>query len=826
MKKALILSIGVIALSLSSFAQRDLTLYNARYLQQSSFTNASFMPECKVNVGGIVFGSTYLYYGNNGLPRKSFVDFVSGTDGVVTALDRMKPLNYMNLDFRKDIIHFGFRVKRNYFSPNISLRSQTTVSYPRDIATLIFLGNGIDPSDPGASDIPAEYMLLGNRASFDGLAVDHSTWTEIGFQYARTFLPDEQLTIGIRPKLLMGLVNIYTKETTLGLTTDAQSFAWTLDGSYQYSTSLPFDTSGEFNFKPFDNLGWGVDLGATYNINDKLQVSASANDIGRIKWKNNPQTYSASNGVVDYRGAVLDGSILSVGTRFDSLGADFASQMVDSLNSQFGPDTSDADYSTWLTTRYNIGANYQFADRHNVGVLLNAHTIKRKLRAAFNVSYNFRVRKWFGFHANYSIYNRSYTNLGLGLSFNIWPWQFYAMTDNALFFLPGSRNTMIRGGINWTFGCKNDKDKDGIADNKDDCPKVPGLAQFNGCPDTDGDGIMDQNDSCVTIKGPAATNGCPDADGDGIIDSEDDCPDTPGIVEFKGCPDSDNDGIMDKLDSCAQDSGLVEFNGCPDTDADGIMDKEDACPDKFGPIENEGCPDTDGDGLPDHKDNCPEVAGPKDNNGCPYGDKDGDGVPDKDDACVDVKGPVENKGCPYADLDGDGVLDKDDACIDVPGPPENNGCPFSDIDGDGVLDKDDRCPQTPGVASNQGCPEIKAEEKEVLDQAFANLEFETGKEKIKASSYESLDKLAALLVEKEDWKLQISGHTDNVGNDAANMTLSEKRSKAVASYIESKGVPKSRMIVQWYGETKPIADNATAEGRALNRRVEMEVIFD
>ncbi|MEX2596626.1 MAG: OmpA family protein [Salibacteraceae bacterium] len=227
------------------------------------------------------------------------------------------------------------------------------------------------------------------------------------------------------------------------------------------------------------------------------------------------------------------------------------------------------------------------------------------------------------------------------------------------------------------------------------------------------------------------------------------------------------------------------------------MDSEDDCPELAGPIESKGCPDTDGDGLTDNVDNCPETPG-----------------------------PIDNKGCPFGDRDGDGVIDKDDSCPDTPGPEENAGCPYSDLDGDGVYDKDDRCPQTPGIAENEGCPEIKEEEQEVLNTAFSNLEFEVGKDVIKQNSYESLDRLAELLVKKSDWKLEIRGHTDDVGSDAANMTLSEKRSKSVGKYLESKGVGTERLIVKWFGETQPTADNSTPEGRAQNRRVEMEVIFD
>jgi outer membrane protein OmpA-like peptidoglycan-associated protein len=247
-----------------------------------------------------------------------------------------------------------------------------------------------------------------------------------------------------------------------------------------------------------------------------------------------------------------------------------------------------------------------------------------------------------------------------------------------------------------------------------------------------------------------------------------------------------------------------------------------------GPKENNGCPygDRDGDGVLDNVDRCIDTPGPKENNGCPYGDRDGDGVLDNVDLCIDTPGPKENNGCPYTDRDGDGIFDKDDKCPDAPGPAENNGCPWLDTDGDGVLDKDDECPRTPGPATNKGCPVIEKKEQEILDRAFDNLEFETGKSVIKASSYPDLNNLADLLIKKPEAKLRISGHTDNVGSEAMNMTLSKNRAMAVRNYLVSKGVAPSKLVVEWFGPTRPIADNSTPEGRARNRRVEMKLFYD
>jgi outer membrane protein OmpA-like peptidoglycan-associated protein len=146
-------------------------------------------------------------------------------------------------------------------------------------------------------------------------------------------------------------------------------------------------------------------------------------------------------------------------------------------------------------------------------------------------------------------------------------------------------------------------------------------------------------------------------------------------------------------------------------------------------------------------------------------------------------------------------------------------------DGDGILDKDDDCPTVKGVIENKGCPKIAEEEKEILKTAFENLEFNTGNAIIKDVSFASLDELAALLVKKKEWKLQISGHTDNVGDAQKNLVLSKQRAEAVKAYLVSKGVEASRLNTLFFGETQPIATNDTPEGRQKNRRVEMTVVF-
>jgi outer membrane protein OmpA-like peptidoglycan-associated protein len=104
------------------------------------------------------------------------------------------------------------------------------------------------------------------------------------------------------------------------------------------------------------------------------------------------------------------------------------------------------------------------------------------------------------------------------------------------------------------------------------------------------------------------------------------------------------------------------------------------------------------------------------------------------------------------------------------------------------------------------------------------INFETGADKMKESSFDILNKMAAILNENPNMVIEVAGHTDNVGDDQKNLVLSENRAKTVMNYLISKGVKASQMKAVGYGETQPIADNNTEEGRLANRRVMFTVL--
>lgn len=213
--------------------------------------------------------------------------------------------------------------------------------------------------------------------------------------------------------------------------------------------------------------------------------------------------------------------------------------------------------------------------------------------------------------------------------------------------------------------------------------------------------------------------------------------------------------------------------------------------------------DRDHDGLLDDIDQCPDVAedndGYEDEDGCPDYDNDGDGIPDNEDQC------------PEDPEDIDGFQDED-------------GCPDPDNDKDGIFDKDDNCPNNPetvnGYKDQDGCPDEKPQE---IKQSFIlhGVNFKTASAELLEESYYVLEKVFNSLEAYPHVKVKIAGHTDSQGSDDYNLALSYDRAKAVMNYLVLRGISPDRLIARGYGETLPIADNDTEEGRYKNRRVEI-----
>ncbi len=119
--------------------------------------------------------------------------------------------------------------------------------------------------------------------------------------------------------------------------------------------------------------------------------------------------------------------------------------------------------------------------------------------------------------------------------------------------------------------------------------------------------------------------------------------------------------------------------------------------------------------------------------------------------------------------------------------------------------------------------EVKKTENGLLVQMKNDILFDTGSDGVKAEGVTELGKVGDILAKYSDDRIRIEGHTDSSGNAKKNQELSERRANAVKTILLSRGVQEAQIQTQGWGETKPVADNSTAEGRSKNRRVELHI---
>ena len=306
-----------------------------------------------------------------------------------------------------------------------------------------------------------------------------------------------------------------------------------------------------------------------------------------------------------------------------------------------------------------------------------------------------------------------------------------------------------------------------------------------------------------------------DKDQDGIRDRDDRCPMTPArkAVDADGCAaiqrDADGDRVNDEADRCPNSApgAAVEADGCApgprDGDQDGVIDSADRC--QATPlgerIDTEGC-----------------SASQKDD--------DNDGVMNNADRCPDSKSgePVDGAGCTPGpqDSDHDGVIDTMDQCPNTPAGEIVNprGC-TRDTDADGIPDSRDHCGNTPAgeKTDENGCPILF--KKGARTVILRGVTFQPGKARLTPEGRDVLRDIASQLVENPEYRILVSGHTDNTGTRAANLRLSLARARTVETFLEANGVPPRQLSSKGFGPDVPIASNKTAAGRAKNRRVEL-----
>ena len=815
----LLIAVLLMSTSIAS-AQQVNTLYFLENAPMRHIINPAFQPVSKVYVTLPVIGYTSLWAGNNAFTMQDLIFKDAITGNTITPLHPNANPNWLDkkpntvlfdTDVYLNLLGFGFRIKDfGYVHVNISEH--------------IIGGIGISKSLFGLNNLTSG--TIGPLS----LGANMTAYTDFALGYSHKI--NDQWTVGGKFKFLVGQAYVGANINDLTIQTGYEELIATAKGELIAAAPLMWDQLPENveNLSDMDisslvsnnitdfvkpaGLGAALDLGMTYKPIENLQITASVTDLGFIRWTNLAQgALSVDTNFVGVNLQLKD--YLSDGVlQMDSLGSALTNEFAGYTDAlQIEGFKTGKPAARMLTANLNIGVDANFwENRVGVGLYSRTRFYNNAVTEELTFGAAFRPFNWVNLAASYSFINGHWSNIGAALSL--------APYDGLML-------TLATDYIPTTYA------KAAAEDVKLSIPyKTPGVNLSFGIAivvgtnpkknkDADQDGIFDLFDACPGTPTNVRVDevGCPlDADGDGIPDYMDECPFTPsaafGLLDTVGCPlDTDGDDVPDYIDVCSNTPaaayGYVDSLGCPiDSDGDGVFDYMDECPDTpeeaYGYIDSLGCPlDTDGDGVFDYIDQCP-------------------GTP------AAAYGMVDSLGCPI-DSDLDGVPDYLDECPDTPEEGRHainaKGC-LLDTDGDGVYDYLDECPLVVGLKENKGCPEVKREIRNLLKKAMSGIQFENGKATIKKSSYKILNDIAKIFIDNANYLVEVQGHTDNVGKYEYNVDLSERRAQSVRTYLIEQGVPAERLTAHGYGPDKPIEDNKTKAGRAINRRVEFNITFE
>lgn len=422
-------------------AQQDLSMFNLNEIPQSSYSNPSNQFNGKFYIGLPAISSNYFSLSNSGFAYSDFIR--KNGDSLLADFDNMirsiKDDNYLSFYSKIDLLSFGFNLNnKTQLMFNVSENAYFRLSYPKDLMRFIYEGNA---------------AFEDNTANLEGvgLSLNHYREYSVGLSHQL----NDKLRIGGRLKYLYGMENIYNERSDITVVTDPETYAITANANLSIKTAGLTDEVEDEDVASYlngrGNRGLGVDLGANYQLNEKISLNASIIDLGYIRWNAFTKSYS-NNGAFNYQGIELDAFAGDQGARSD--GETSFDRVLDSLEEAMNIDTSTSAYTAPLTTRIYIGGNYQLNDRSHAGALIQAEVFQGNILPSFTLLYNRKMTKWIGLGASYTMINRSYNNFGVAMNFNPGPIQFYVVSDNLLgaFQPQHTRHLQIRFGINLIFG--------------------------------------------------------------------------------------------------------------------------------------------------------------------------------------------------------------------------------------------------------------------------------------------------------------------------------------------------------------------------------------
>jgi len=455
-------------------------------LPQNHLMNPALRPSNSLYIGLPVLSGTNVNINNNFVNFSDVFMKSKTSDSIISILHpdynidsflaKIKDKNSIEAESTVQLFGLGFTAgKGMYFFLDINERFDANVVIPMNLFKLAFRGNE---------------AFVGSKIDLSSLRSDLKYYREAGFGFSKNFT--NKLRIGVKGKLLFGIAGATIDNRSLGITVN-DDYTHTLNADLALNISAPLTIykgtgnnidSITFDDKRFNtssgivdfltntkNFGLGLDIGATYDITDKIMVSGAITDLGFIKWKKDVTNLVAKS---QFEFSGLNMVDVFNGTKtIEEVG----NEMLDSLKNSFIVSDSNNPFTTWLPFGVTLGGSYNLSRSFSLGLLSYSKVIGKQLRESLTMSANVNLSNALSTSLSYSITNHRFDNLGAGLAFRTGIFQFYVLTDripinwnkikvnNSNILLPAVWNTTnFKVGMNLDFGNRIRK--------KDDKPMV------------------------------------------------------------------------------------------------------------------------------------------------------------------------------------------------------------------------------------------------------------------------------------------------------------------------------------------------------------------
>ncbi len=431
----------LIVLFISSFTmavgQNQITLYQMHNsIPQSNLINPAITPDAKVTVGLPVLSSVYLAFAS---PLSYNDVFTRGADDSLrfnsnSILGRLKENNKIELDGNVALLFLGFNTKIGFFSLTANSRVDGAFTVPGDLISFALKG-----TEGGVNDI--------SQISINRLDLSATLFNELGLGYTRNIT--DNLSVGLRVKYLQGIANATIDGLNGSIQSSIDSINLSMDAWALHTAGLSAIENGQTDYFLFknSNAGWAFDLGAEYQLNDNIHLSAAVLDMGKITWKQETKSYLFDD--VNYTFEGVD-FLKFIGTESEQ--SDVIGQELDSLGNLFDPEEVEGTvYSTPLVGKFYLGGTYAIKDMHYFGLVFAGEVFKSRLTPLVGLTYNIKLGKILNVGINTSYRNKQFGNIGAGLSARFGPIQIYGLADSfsaLIFKQQDARLVSFRVGLN------------------------------------------------------------------------------------------------------------------------------------------------------------------------------------------------------------------------------------------------------------------------------------------------------------------------------------------------------------------------------------------